>query len=268
MSNFIQYIDDSLKTLPESKSLYRFKQNLIKEMSDRENELISSGLKDEKVISDLIISEYPDLKAQYAQIIKEKKKQAKKAKQSKLTVLGVMGYILTLTAVYLGVSFLSSAWGKTWLIMVGGIFALIIGITVLSIRKSAEKKNVFSLFSRIMLFISIMLVAVFIFLCSLILFNTAKTWIIFIAAVAAGLVADGIFAYITKQKFAIISYLLYIPAVAALSYVVMGLMGLIPWHPGWLIIVASLILDIAIIAVRISKNTSSDSEEIDVWSED
>lgn len=267
MANFTSYVDDSLKNLPETKALYRFKQDIIKEMSDRENELIATGLKDQKVICDLIISEYPDLKAQYINKQNEKKKQAKKAKQGKLTILGAIGYILALTAAYLGVSFVSGAWSKTWLLMVGGIFALIIGGTVLSVKKSAEKRDAFSPLSRIMLFVSVMLTATFIFLCSIILFSASKSWLIFILAVAAGLVVDGAFAAVTKQKLAIISHLIYIPAVSALCYVSACLMGILSWHPGWLIIVAAVVADLVIIAGKISKNKSADNEEVDVWSE-
>ena len=71
MANFIEYVDESLKNFPQTKSLYRFRQKTIAEMTERANELVSKGIKDENVITQLIISEYPNLSEEYGKTVGE-----------------------------------------------------------------------------------------------------------------------------------------------------------------------------------------------------
>ncbi len=265
---FTEYIEKSFEGIQETPSLYKFKQQKIAEMSERANTLISSGLKDQNVLHSIIINENPDLKGEYKKLMAEKKKKAKKLKKSKTAVLGVVGYILALVIAFLFVSFVTNAWAKTWLIMVAGIL-LPIGVGCISVtKKGLNKQNSFTPVSRLTLIGGVFLIATVVFLCLTMLTSFQGTYLIYIAAVAFALIADGLFAYATKQKLAIITYLIYIPAIAALFYVLLGLIGILPWHPGWLIILLAIFADVAIILSKVSKGTKTEEEETDVWNED
>lgn len=267
MAVFTDYVEKSFEGVNESKLLYKFKQKKIAEMTQRANEIIAVGLKDDKVLSDLIISEYPDLKGEFKKYVKKLKAENKKKKQSKLAVCGIVGYLLALTLIYLAVSFSGGMWSKTWLIMVGGIVIPLAVLPVFFIKKAAKSKNTFTPAARLLIFTGVMLISLFVFLCLIMLTAVSKAYLVFLGGVAAAMAADAVFAYLTKQRFAIFSYLAYIPAVSAILYVLTCLIDIISWHPGWLMIVAAVVVDIAIITVRLMQN-SKDDEEVDVWNED
>ena len=74
------------------------------------------------------------------------------------------------------------------------------------------------------------------------------------------------FIAITHQKFAIINYLLYVPAVAAMVYVIFGILRVVSWNPGWLIMVASVVLDIIVMVIAVVRNKSFKVGEVeDQW---
>ena len=178
-------------------------------MTARANELVESGLSDNNVINELIINEFSDIEKEYYERLKKKKKQAKAKNKGSLAVLGIIGYILILVGAFLGVSFFTGSWDKTWLIIVVGV-----------------------------------LVAV-------------------IVALAVACLA----AFAKKKKFAIFALLAAIPAITALIYVVLGLTGLLAWHPGWLLVVASVFIDFVIIVTKVAASSKKEVED-EKWEDD
>ena len=79
MRDFIEYIETSCAKLPDNHITYLYKKQILDEMTDRANEVTHSGLKDEKVLADLMADEYPDLESNYYAWAKayKKKKLAK-----------------------------------------------------------------------------------------------------------------------------------------------------------------------------------------------
>lgn len=265
MANFIQYIDKSLAGLKDTKSLYLFRQKIISEMTERSNELIAKGIKDDKVITELIISEYPDLKKMYFDIMQNSQTKRKKKKLSKTIVLGLLAYILVVIFAFLAISFLSNAWGKTWLIIVCGVLipvALVLG--VMASKKGKSENKGLAAASRVMLAGAIMIFAVVVFLCLLILTDVPKSWLVLLVAVPVMLVSDMIFMVLTKQKIAFVTHLIYIPVLSTILFALLGGMNIIPWHPGWLIVVVSVIVDIVYAMIKVAKEKQ---EEEQLWKE-
>ena len=54
MRDFIEYIETSCAKLPDNHLTYLYKKHILDEMTDRANEVTHSGLKDEKVLADLM----------------------------------------------------------------------------------------------------------------------------------------------------------------------------------------------------------------------
>ena len=206
---FTDFAEKELKKLPNTKSAYLYKQEIIARMTERANELVESGLSDNKVINDLVIDEFKNIEKEYYVRLKNKKKKKKAQNKSSIAALGIIGYVLLLVGAFLGVSFVTGAWDKTWLIIVVGI----------------------------------------------------------LGAVIAGLAAACITAFAKKKKFAIFALLLAIPSITSLVYVVLGITGILAWHPGWLVVVGSIFVDFILVLVRVI--TSSKSEEEDeIWEDD
>ncbi len=259
MSGFIDYVNNSLADVENSKSLYLFKQKIIADMTKRANELIEKGVKDDKVITNIIIGEYPDLKARYWQEVATSNNKKKKVKYTKAGFLGVVGYVLALVFVFLGVSFLTSAWHITWLIIVGG---LLVPAGLLMIM-SAFKWKKGGIVQRFGIFLGVMLIVTVLFLIMQIGFGISKSWILFLLGIVAALVVDAGYATACKEKVTYGTYVLYLPIVAALVYVIGGIAKFIPWHPGWMLIIAAVIVDIVILMYKVL--TSKKTEEDKTW---
>lgn len=206
---FTDYAEKELKKLPNTKSAYLYRQEIIARMTARANELVESGLSDNKVINELVINEFRDIEKEYYVRLKKKKKSKKSKYTSSFIALGIIGYILLLVGIFLGVSFVTGAWDKTWLIVVVGI----------------------------------------------------------LGAVVAGLIGGCIMLFVKKNKFAIFALLILIPAITALAYVVLGITGLLAWHPGWLIIVASIFIDFVIAVIKVITLSKMEVED-EQWEDD
>ena len=104
---FTDYAEKELKKLPNTKSAYLYKQEVIARMTARANELVESGLTDNKVINELIINEFSDIEKEYYERLKKKKKAAKSKNKGSLIALGIVGYVLPTIVTY-GLSLFSS----------------------------------------------------------------------------------------------------------------------------------------------------------------
>ena len=170
---------------------------------------------------------------------------------------------------YFAISFTTRRWDITWLIIVGGIFALVIYLLSFGIKRLCKMRRVFHPIARILIAISIMMATVFIFLFCLMLVPMPNPWTIIPCGIIAMFVSDAVFAAVTRQKLAIINYLLYIPAAAAMLYVVLGAQSVVPWTPGWLIVILGVLADLAVMAgVIINNSKYFYKQEDDEWNED
>lgn len=262
MANFIEYVDKSLEGFPNTKSRYEYRQKTISEMTKRANDLIAKGIRDDNVITQMIISEYPDIAGDYGKTVGEKIKKKKTVRNIKAAVVSGVSYVLLLVMTYLGVSFKTDSWDKSWLIMVIGLLLpAFIGMVMIALKKKGESKG-FSAVSRILLASSFIIAAVLLFLFLFFALDISKSWLVFILAVPAALIADAAFSVITKQKFNLLTYMIYIPVCASLLYVALCLTGLMSWHPGWMIIVLSVVADLALLlADMFMKNKNKTEEE-------
>lgn len=205
---FTDYAEKELKKLPNTKSAYLYKQEIIARMTARSNELIESGLSDNKVINELIINEFSDIEKEYYERLKKKKKNEKAKNKGSVVALGIIGYILVLVGAFLGIGFATGDWSK-WIIIVVGV----------------------------------------------------------LGAVIAGLALACVKAFAKKKKFAIFALLLAIPAITALVYVILGLTGILDWHPGWIMVVASVFVDFIVVFLKVVASSKKKDED-EKWEDD
>lgn len=255
MSSFIDYIEDTFADVHDGDRLYRYKRLVLDKMTERANEVTRTGLHDEKVLDDLIISEFPHLKENYKKFCAEDRHRRREKALNKFMIFGSVGLILALLVLYLFVSFVTDAWAQTWLIIVCGILTWVVFLLSVGVRRVSELRRLFHPIARVLLALSIMAGATVVFLFSLVVLRWNDAWVIYPMAVTLMYVADGIYAYITKQKLRIINYLIYIPAAMPMLYVVLGGLNILPWSPGWLLIPLSLLIDLALIAFKSAQNS-------------
>ena len=199
--------------------------------------------------------------------MKEKATVSKKTKTGSLMTVGALGGIFGAVCLYLAVSFLTGAWNKSWMLLLGGIFAVLVLIFVTVSGKLTKKSGKFGLISRILCMFAVFLIAVYMFLFTTVIVPVSGNWIIFILSVPFAMIFDMLLSYKFNKKTGIFSILLYIPVIFTLFYVVLGLAKVLPWHPGWLLILFGILVDFVVVAVRLVSGTKVKEEE-DAWSED
>ncbi len=267
MEQFIKYIDYKLPDQRGNEILFKYKRQLLDEMNARYLEVSRRGISNSKVISDLVISEHPEPEKEYKAFYISETSAERTKRNIIMNVAGSVIYILSAIILFLGVSFLTHKWGQTWLIVVDGILLWVAYLLTLGVRKFTSMRRIFHIFARILLAMDVMVVTVAVFLFSLVMIGFLRSWVIVIAGVAAMFVADALYACFTKRKLAIIICLIYIPAVAAMLYIILSALGILAWNTGWMLIIFSLVLDFVLMYTSMSRNKRYKQEVIDTWKE-
>lgn len=267
MEKFIKYINASLPEEKSNELLYKFKRKKLDEMNEQFSVVMQRGISNTEVLSDLVISENPDLKAEF-DTFKSKELAAKRAKRNTLlNIIGSITYILVIIILFLGIDFSTHVWSPTWLIVADGILLWVAYLLSLSVNKISKMKRFFHIFARILMAIDVMVVSVAVFLFCLSFLKLDNSWLVVILGIAAMFVADAIFAVKTKQKLAIMNILVYMPVVATMLYIILAGFGVLAWNTGWLLIIISLILNLIIVFTKLTKNKMDKQEVIDTWQE-
>lgn len=269
MDSFIKYIDTAL---PDTKGkdrdlLFRFKRKTLTEMNERFNEVMTRGVNNERVMTDLIISEYSNLPKRYAQYYEEQTSINKSKRRTLLNIVGSVIYILVLLISFIGVSFMTQDWAHTWVIVVDGILLWIAYLLTLGVKKVVTFNRIFHIIARVLLAIEVMVITVAVFIFCMAIVHVEDSWVIVIMGIAGMFVADGAFAAVTKQKLAILNYLAYVPVVSTMLYIILGALSVISWRTGWVLIPLSLIVDFLIVAGQSARNKKYEREVYDAWNE-
>lgn len=241
MKKITEYINNSLKNEKDCKDLYEFKQKKVGEITTRYKELLETGLSDAAVIENIIIGEHPDVAQEYRDFLdkKYKKNSSTFIRNGKKMFLGTVLYYLIVVAVFLGVSFLHNAWSRSWLIIVGAVVVHLGIVSVTALSDKIKNHVARNIGARILCTSFVMLASVFVSLVAMLVFNMKMGYLFVLLGVAFALLVDWVISLIIKSKFATLKLCLYAPAAVTLIYVVLGLCAVIPWHPGWMMIVGT-----------------------------
>ena len=267
MKEIMTYIDNGLSSLPDNKSVYKFRMALVDEITERANELTHAGLNDDKVITDLIISEHPDIPAEYAEVLRKETEKKRKRNNRLIHIFGSVLYGLAVIFCFLTVSFVTSDWGKTWVFPVAGALAYICYFLMRIVVHYSTGGGIFRPVSRIMIAFSVFCISTSVFLYLLVVFEVENAWLSFIFGVLAMFLADSLYIEFAKLRFSIFFHLMYIVPSFTMLYVILGTLKTIPWHPGWIMIPSSVVIVFAIIFVRLVKHSRMQEDELEVDSE-
>lgn len=254
MKDFIEYIETSCGNLKDTQMSYLYKKEILDSITDRANEITHAGLKDEQVLADLIADEYPDLEGNFPAWEKAAKK--KKFAKTMRIILGIGGvlFFIAFFAAYFIISDITKAWDKTWLIIVGGIFAMIIFYASFIIKRVCRMRRIFHPIARFLVAGCVMLFMVFMFLFWLMMVPELVFWPIVIGGVALALIADIIFAFATKQKFRTVTAMVYMPIISTMVYIILSAYHIISWGTGWPVILLGLVVDLVYVLCIAASN--------------
>ncbi len=254
MKNFIEYIEDSCKNIKDTQLSYKYKKKLLDEMTERANQVTAAGLRDEKVLADLMADEFPDIEENYYIYEKAEKKKARAKLLRVIFAIGGVIFFIATFITYFAVSKATGAWSTTWLIILGGIFSMIIFYTSFLIKRLYHWHRFLHPLARGLIAGCIMLFTVFVFLFVLMIIRPALSWPIIILGILVGFIADLIFAFASKQKFRTVSLFVYMPAMFTMLYIVLAGFRIITWSAGWPLIFLGLVVDLIIALTIVASN--------------
>ena len=263
MKAYADYIERNMQNHPNDDLTFTYKRNVLEAMLKRKKQLQTRGISDENVIRELIFEENRAIEEGYYAYLEDQKDK----KRIKNLPRNIALYMLGLVAVYLGVGFLTHVWHPTWLIIEGGVSFMV--IYLLLFLASHLTDTVLYPLVRLCVAGSVMMATQFVFLVMRLPFGIENSYLLFLGAIAVMLLADGILASVTKQKFAFLSWLIYIPACMGLIYPLLGLTGVIAWNPGWLLMVAAVAFDVLlVVGTVLYKGRYSIKQELEnIWKE-
>lgn len=264
MRNYPDFIENQMHAYPNNDITFAYKKRVLEAMEKRSAQLRKRGLDDENVIFDLVCEENLQIEQGYFDFLEEEKHR-KKVKNLPRNI-GI--YILAMLIAFLGTGFISGVWHPTWLIVEGGVSFLLIYLLLFAAARITE--SVLYPLARLCVAGSVMIFTQFLFLVIRIPLGVENAYLLFLAAVGLMLLADGTLASLSKQKFAFLSWLFYIPAVSGLLYALLGITHIVAWDPGWLIVVAGIAADVLLVlGTVLYKGRYSIKQELEnIWKED
>lgn len=267
IDRFKRYLEREFKAIKPTQAAMEYREEMLTDLLEKEQDLRIKGMTDDELIYDMCIDSLGDVRQKLIDF-ESRNVKVKNTKRKALIgiAIGIFS-VLVLVSAYLVVSFaVPNAWAKSWLILVGGIFAGIGGIAMYLSVMFAKKKKYLPL--RALVAVCIVLLSVFVFLVLQILFGFNKSWLTFLVMVVFILGIDAVISDITGSKLRYVSYAIFIEVFAVMLYLILGLtMGL--WHPEWIIILAGLVVDalfITIVAVvKNKKKKKLEQKELDEY---
>lgn len=176
----------------------------------------------------------------------------KSAKRTLNVMIGSVIYVIVLLVVYLIVSLtVKNFWSVSWLIPVTGILAGGMGLAIFYAIKSSMTKKYLLMRILIASAITSGILATY-FLFSALADNAwAISWILFLFLPVTVTGADLIACICTESKGTLVSADTFIMVAATMTYVILGITGIMPWHPGWLLPVLALLVTLVITLVAL-----------------
>jgi hypothetical protein len=258
IDRFKKYLEKEFRFISPSKEAMEYRQEVLSNLLDRAQEYKIKGMTDEDAIFGLCIDSLGDFKSTLLDFENKLTEIKKAVPKISAALLATVCVLLFMTIVYLVVSFVTCEWGKTWLIMVGGIFAAIITLDVNAIVKAVKAKKYLKV--RALTHLIIILAFVGAFLGLQILTSFQYSWMAFLIMIMAVLFADTTIAFITNSKSKLPVLLVTIEVLSVLIYVILGVTKTVSWSPYWLIPVFAAAVDAGILAAVIAKKAKNKSE--------
>ncbi|MBR4801059.1 MAG: hypothetical protein IK048_05290 [Clostridia bacterium] len=254
---FKAYLVEAFKTIAPTKAAMEYRKQTLKDMLARAQELRIKGMTDEELIFDTVLEDYED----FGEKLKEFESREIKVNSAKRNVLlgAVLSValvaILAITYVIIGVA--AHVWHPTWLLIVGGIFAGLIGLFALVGVKAVKNKKHAVL--RLLVAAGIVLVSVFVFLVLQLATPLPQVWLTFLAMVALIVGADTAIAFLVNGKMKWVELPIFVEVFAVMLYVMLGIIVHI-WHPGWILCLAGVVAGLVELSVFVAMRNAKKAE--------
>lgn len=245
---FAKHLNKIFSSYQKNDKIMDFKEELLGSLMDRYNELNSSGMaSEESYLKSLeILDGIKDtIKSMETEVV---------VKVTDKYLLPAMAYWLSVVLVFLAVSFSTTRWDITWMIIVGG--ALVFGVIVCYKLSILAKVKGMKLLSRGNLLGAIIFLALIVYLSySFASHKWAYSWITFIIALLVWYLLDVLLRMKEKKgvKITVFDAIIVTVMVTLIIYVLVSFIGGL-WATSWLIfIVMALIIIVELMLFKSHK---------------
>lgn len=244
---FKSYLEQAFRKIRPTKAAMEYRLETLTKLEEAAQDYRIKGMTDDEAIYRLCIDSLGDFDANLQEFDRNLTEVPKKNNLKRNIAVGAIGSVAAIIALYLILSLTGAVgWGMSWLILLGAVVAAVVAVDVVLMLK-AFKDDKF-LVARLFNVGTVILVFVFMYLCIHLSVHPGYDWYIFLCMVPAAGIMDIAIGFVTKSKLTIPEIFVWAMLTSVMLYVMLGVAGVMAWHPGWLLPALTAIAIVAIVA--------------------
>ena len=244
---FKSYLEQAFRKIRPTKAAMELRLETLTKLEEAAQDYRIKGMTDDEAIYQLCIDSLGDFDAKLQEFDRNLTEVPKKNSLKRNIAVGAIGSVAAIIALYLILSLTGAVgWGMSWLILLGAVVAAVVAVDVVLMLK-AFKDDKF-LVARLFNVGTVILVFVFMYLCIHLSVHPGYDWYIFLCMVPAAGIMDIAIGFVTKSKLTIPEIFVWAMLTSVMLYVMLGVAGVMAWHPGWLLPALTAIAIVAIVA--------------------
>lgn len=244
---FKRYLEQAFRKIRPTKAAMEYRLETLTKLEEAAQDYRIKGMTDDEAIYRLCIDSLGDFDAKLQEFDRNLTEVPKKNNLKRNIAVGAIGSVAAIIALYLILSLTGAVgWGMSWLILLGAVVAAVVAVDVVLMLK-AFKDDKF-LVARLFNVGTVILVFVFMYLCIHLSVHPGYDWYIFLCMVPAAGIMDIAIGFVTKSKLTIPEIFVWAMLTSVMLYVMLGVAGVMAWHPGWLLPALTAIAIVAIVA--------------------
>lgn len=244
---FKRYLEQAFRKIRPTKAAMEYRLETLTKLEEAAQDYRIKGMTDDEAIYQLCIDSLGDFDAKLQEFDRNLTEVPKKNNLKRNIAVGAIGSVAAIIALYLILSLTGAVgWGMSWLILLGAVVAAVVAVDVVLMLK-AFKDDKF-LVARLFNVGTVILVFIFMYLCIHLSVHPRYDWYIFLCMVPAAGIMDIAIGFVTKSKLTIPEIFVWAMLTSVMLYVMLGVAGVMAWHPGWLLPALTAIAIVAIVA--------------------
>lgn len=244
---FKSYLEQAFRKIRPTKAAMEYRLETLTKLEEAAQDYRIKGMTDDEAIYQLCIDSLGDFDAKLQEFDRNLTEIPKKNNLKRNIAVGAIGSVAAIIALYLILSLTGAVgWGMSWLILLGAVVAAVVAVDVVLMLK-AFKDDKF-LVARLFNVGTVILVFVFMYLCIHLSVHPRYDWYIFLCMVPAAGIMDIAIGFVTKSKLTIPEIFVWAMLTSVMLYVMLGVAGVMAWHPGWLLPALTAIAIVATVA--------------------
>ena len=264
VTRFKKYLEEKFRTIKPTREAMEYREEVLSTLLDRTQDMKDHGVTDEDYIYNKCIEDLGDFDETLKMFEQNRINLKKVALKTSQILLIALSAIFIVTVAFLTISLVTKEWSKTWLLEVGGIMLVIVGLILSNVPIIIKRKKYLILRAEVSAILIIMFVIIYLALVVLLPQYVSRTWLIFFGMIVMVLFADCSLAYsFGHRNSAFVDLLLLIALLTTFLYVSLGLLGVITWSIYWILPVAGVAIDFLLIVIKYCIWYKKKKEELD-----